>query len=434
MFFYDPESRSLRSSAGGYLDGGLHIRDTYVKIGLRQHGILYEPIVKNEKSRIGIVMIHSDADYSTMNVCGELAKRGYITFGGQVSERDALHDGKILDVKRAVEFLRSIPGVEKIVIMGHSGGATLMSAYQAVAENGPQVFAGDDMLIKCALREDIPPADGMMAIDANWGNGAMTLFSMDPSVIEEGNGQKLDPALDIFNPANGYDPLGSHYSADFLKTFLAAQKQRNNKVVAAARERLWALEHGKGSYTDDEPLMITGGSQFGPCNKLFPEDVSLFAHTKKEYPLLHGDGTVTTEIVRTVRPAAPGIRATPTKRGTAVTTVRHFLSERAVLAGEDYAILPDGATGILGELCYSYTPANIRHVHVPILVMGMTGSYEYLAAEEIYDAVASKDKTIAFVEGANHNFFPLSEQYGDTQKTLFDYMDKWLSQPGRFIG
>lgn len=433
MLFYNPESHALRSSSGGYLEAGLQIRDTYVQIGSRQRGILYEPIVKNEKSSIGLVLIHSDSDYSTMNICGELAKRGYITFGGQVSDKDAGHDAKILDIKRAVEFLRTIPGVKKTIIVGHSGGATLMSAYQAVAEKGPQVFSGENMLIKCSVKEEIPAADGIMIIDSNWGNGAMTLFSMDPAVVEEGNGQKLDPALDIFNPANGYDPAGSYYSDAFLKVFLAAQKERNNKVIAAALERLWALEHGKGYYSDDEPFLITGGSQFGPCNKLFPEDVHLFARTKKEYPVLHADGTVTTEIVRTVRPAVPGARATPTKRGVAVTTVRHFLSERAVLAGDDYAIRPDGAEGILWERSYSCTPANVRHICAPVLVMGMTGSYEYLAAEEVYAAIASEDKTIAFVEGANHNFFPLSEQYGDTQKTVFDYMDKWLSQPGRFL-
>lgn len=433
MFLYDVQQKKLRYSTGGYLNEGLPIRDTYVKLGMRQHGMLYEPVVKNEKSRIGIVMIHSDVDYSTLNACGEMAKRGYIVFGGQVSDQDAVLDEKILDVKRAVELVRNLPGIEKVIIMGHSGGATLMSAYQAVAEGGAKVFQGDDMLIKCAIREDVPAADGMMVIDSNWGNGAMTLFSIDPAVVEEGNGQKLDPALDIFNPANGYDPAGSHYSEAFVKTFCEAQKERNNRIIKLALDRLCLIEQGKGAYTDDEPFVVTGGSQAGPVNKLFPEDTSLFAHTKKAYPVLRADGSANTEIVRSVRPAVPGRRGTVTKRGAAVTTVRHFLSERSVLAGDGYGIHPDGAAGILWDRSYSCTPANIKHVHVPILVMGMTGNYEYLAAEEVYAAVPSEDKTIAFVEGADHNFFPISEKYGDTQKILFDHMDKWLSQPGRFI-
>ena len=64
----------------------------------------------------------------------------------------------------------------------------------------------------------------------------------------------------------------------------------------------------------------------------------------------------------------------------------------------------------------------------------MTGSYEYLAAEEIYNHSASRDKTIAFVEGASHNFTPEKAaekyngtSYGDTVKHLFDYVDGWLA-------
>lgn len=432
MFLYNSASKNLTYTCGGYLNEGLPIRDTYVVLDGVQHGILYEPVVKTEKSRIGIVMIHSDVDYSTLNICGEMAKRGYIVFGGQVSMTDTVLDNKIRDVKRAVELLKSLPGVEKIVIMGHSGGATLMSAYQAVAENGADIFKGDNMLLKSELSEDVPPADGVMILDSNWGNGAMTLFSVDPAVTQEGNGQKLDPALDIFNPANGYDPEGSHYPREFVKAFCEAQKERSNRIIKKALDRLTVINSGKGAYTDDEPFVVAGGSQMEPCNKLFPEDVSLFSHTKKEYPVLRADGTVSTEIVHTVRPSIPGNRATPSKRGAVVTTVRNYLSERAVLAGDDYGIHEDCATGILWDLSNSCTPANIKHVHAPILIMGMTGSYEYLVAEELYANVKSEDKSIAFVDGASHNFFPVAERFGDTQKLLFDHLDSWLSCPGRF--
>lgn len=78
---------------------------------------------------------------------------------------------------------------------------------------------------------------------------------------------------------------------------------------------------------------------------------------------------------------------------------------------------------------------NIEGVTVPSLFMGMTGSYEYLAAEEIYNHSASTDKTIALVEGAGHNFTPERESekynktsYGDTVKKLFDYVDNWLNE------
>ena len=35
-----------------------------------------------------------------------------------------------------MDYLRKYPGVKKIVLWGHSGGATVMTAYQDIAENG----------------------------------------------------------------------------------------------------------------------------------------------------------------------------------------------------------------------------------------------------------------------------------------------------------
>jgi hypothetical protein len=71
--------------------------------------------------------------------------------------------------------------------------------------------------------------------------------------------------------------------------------------------------------------------------------------------------------------------------------------------------------------------------------MGMTGSWEYLSAETIYLHAKSIDRTIAFVEGATHGFTTCKEceatqgQFGDTLKTLFDYIDGWLNKKERFF-
>ena len=79
----------------------------------------------------------------------------------------------------------------------------------------------------------------------------------------------------------------------------------------------------------------------------------------------------------------------------------------------------------------------MAHIKVPTLVMGMTAGWEYLASETIYRMAASEDKTIAFVEGATHKFSPARHmeqfdgQYGDTVKTLHDFVDEWL-MAGRF--
>ena len=70
---------------------------------------------------------------------------------------------------------------------------------------------------------------------------------------------------------------------------------------------------------------------------------------------------------------------------------------------------------------------NCTHITVPMLLMGLTGGYEYIAAEHIHkQAVNCNDRTVAFVEGATHNFWAISEEYGDTVSSCFNYVDKWI--------
>ncbi len=434
MLLYNEKKDSITSTTGGYQESGLQIRDTFVMLARNFRCILYEPVLPVKKSEIGIICIHSDEDYSTFPIGGEMARRGYRTLCGQVSKPNGTLDQKMLDIKKAVNFMRGYPGIKTVILMGHSGGATLMSAYQAAAEKGVEVFQTETMLVKCSLYENLPQADGFLMLDSNWGNGAMTLLSIDPAVTEEGSGRNLNPELDSFAPENGYNPNGSHYDDSFLKKFYAAQADRNRNIVETALERLDAIEHGEGSYTDDEPFVVAGAAQFGSCNKLIPEDVRLTSHTKEAYPLLHEDGSVTTEIIHSVRRPAGGHPVTQDIFACAITTVRSYLTNRAVLTDENYMVKEDGVEGILWDNTYNCPPGNIKNITVPLLVMGMTGSYEYLAAETIYHNSPSADKSIAFVEGAGHTFDNRGrEEYGDTQKLAFDYVDEWLATEGRFL-
>ena len=49
------------------------------------------------------------------------------------------------------------------------------------------------------------------------------LRSLNPAVLEEGNPRKIDPSLDPYNPANGYDLKTPHYSDDFKQKYFKAQ-------------------------------------------------------------------------------------------------------------------------------------------------------------------------------------------------------------------
>ena len=122
------------------------------------------------------------------------------------------------------------------------------------------------------------------------------------------------------------------------------------------------------------------------------------------------------------------------RMGAIKSTVRTYLNSSAVRTTDNFGYNEDSIYGIDWLSSYSCTPGNMMGVSAPLLVMGMTGGYEFLAAEIIYEITKKiADKTIAFVEGATHNFDPARDceaypgQFGDTIKTMFDYVDKWLS-------
>ncbi|MGN0968323.1 MAG: alpha/beta hydrolase [Oscillospiraceae bacterium] len=414
-------------------------RAAFVRPSPRMPGVLYEPVTKGDKSHIGVLVMHSDNDYLDQSTGPELAKRGYTVLCANPSDGSASLSVKVCDVKQCLELLKHLDGIEKIVLMGHSGGATLMSAYQNLAENGVKTFQGPEKLIKFPdFPDGFPPADGLMCLDSNWGNGAMRLFGVDPAIVEEGNALVINESLNMFNPANGYSPEGCTYSEEFLKRFFKAQSDRNNRLIDYALERLAAIEAGKGMYADDEPMIIAGSSNIGPNNKLFPQDPRLLSRTKEARTLLHKDGVITNEIVHTVRKPKHLHSWTGTlAMGALNTTVKKFLDYFAVRSLDGYGYDACEVHGIDWKSSYNCTPGNVMGITSPMLIVAMTAGYEFSAAETIYNNAASADKTIAFVEGANHDFFPEKEcerfegEFGDTVKTLFDYVDQWLS--ARFL-
>jgi len=423
------------------------IKATFIPLGPGVPGVLYQPIAQGEKAQLGVFVMHAEGDYLRFSACTELSKRGYTvlcanntTPKGMVS-LDLNLDQILLDASYGVAYLRKMPGIKKVVLFGHSAGGAMMSAYQNIAENGLKACQGPEKVYKCSDRlSDIPPADGVMLVDSNWGLAGVMLFSLDPSVTDESSGRSIDPDLNLFNPKNGFNPNGSTYSAEFIHRFQSAVSKRNNFIVNSALDRLALINAGKGLYSDDEPFVVPGGILFGFNNKLFAQDIRLMSHTKKAWPLVHADGSITNEIVHSVRVAEAGANTTPTLRGAVRGTVRTFLTTFAIRTTGAYGFDEDSVRGVDWSSNYGCPVGNAPGISVPMLVMGMTGHWEYLAAEDIYEAARTSDKTVAFVEGASHIYSTCKQcektsgQYGDTTKTTYDYIDGWLSKKGRFIG
>lgn len=406
----------------------------YTPITRHLHGMLWKP--EGNYSKVGVVILHSDENYLNFTGGKNLAARGFLTLCANVEHPDDPLEKKLPSVSAAIQLLKQQPGIEKVVIFGHSGGATLMSCYQAVAENGPEVFRDPHRIVPMGEVPDLIAADGVMLIDSNFGNGVMTLISLEPGIQDESAGANYDRRYDGSLPENGFRPDGStHYTEAFKTEFFAVQAGRQQKLIASALERLKAIERHQGKFWDDEPMLIPGGNQIAPCNKLINEDLSLLAHTKGTYDLLHGDGTVSHQVIPSVRKAKGGKNPTPFfGMAASIVTVRSYLSSKCVRTTEDFRICEDGITGIDYDSSFCCTPGNVKHIHAPLLIMGMTAGYEFMASEIIWQNAASLDKTIAFVEGAahmlvtDHNAEQFPGQFGDAAGVLFDYIAAWLNR------
>lgn len=418
------------------------VKETFIRLAPRVPGVLYEPVGRDAECLHTVLVMHSDEDYLDFPTGKQLAKRGFRVLCANVMCKEGMFFSqvkKMQAVKAAILYLRNLPRVDRIILMGHSGGATLMTAYQAIAENGAQVFQGPEKILPYPDSDQLPPADGIMLFDANWGNAAMQLFSLDPAVTSEDNGRKLRKEYDLFEEENGFCKDGSHFSEAFIRKFQKAQGTRHRQILEFALSRLEKLDRGEGAFSDDEPLVIPGAAQSFFNNKLYAQDTRLMSHTHRPHPLIHGDGSVSEEIVSSLRrPENPSSLTHSLTEGGRIMTVRNYLTSYAVRTEENYGYDADTVWGIDWDSTYNCPPGNVKHIHVPMLILGMTAGWEYLAAETIYDCAASKDKSIAFIEGADHKFNPARSceqypgQFGDTMKTVHDHAAKWLSAQGRF--
>jgi hypothetical protein len=405
----------------------------FVQLG-RVSATIYNPD-SGPAPHIAFLISHRSANNLNNVACRELSKRGFLAFcfNTRFVNNDSIVNWEeiALDVKTAVNYVRTLPGVTKVVLLGHSGGSPLMSYYQAVAENGVGYCQGANKLVQCGSElAGMKPADGLLFDEAHPGDGVQALRGINPSLSIAGGKVKIDATLDPFDPKNGYNPNGpSHYAPEFRSRYYAAQSKVMNDQLAKVTALKARIKQGESVYPDDDVVLVPFSDQAGAA-RLDQMDPSIpeIMSTRRPEKLLKNDGSIVSQVVKSLEPAHPGQakRNRTFDDGTKMLTVNAYLSTNAVRS-------TDSLDGIDHCSNNNSTICAVQSIKVPTLIVAM-GAYHMLRDEELmYDKSAASDKDYIIIEGAelNYNACKACEtmpgQYGNALKNNFDYIAKWAN-------
>ena len=186
------------------------------------------------KPKVAMIAVHYQIDFSEHYLADYMATRGIGFLGWNTRfrgyESSFMLDHALVDIGVGVRWLREVQGVETIVLLGNSGGGSLMAAYQAQAVD-PHVTPLEGMRPAAGLTE-LPAADGYVASAAHPGRPDVLTAWMDASVVDENDPIATNSDLDLFDPKNG-----PPYSEDFVGRYRSAQVARNNANHRLGRTR-----------------------------------------------------------------------------------------------------------------------------------------------------------------------------------------------------
>ena len=417
-------------------------------------GVLWQP-PDPSNSHVGIVTVHRTSNYLNHPSCSNLSQRGFTVFcmNTRFDDNETLVNFELLaqDVGVAVNYLKNTLHMQKVILLGHSGGGPTTTYYQAVAVNGPSYCQGPLKLSQCASSGSnsvagLIPADGIVLLDAHPSVAVNLLRGIDPSIKDgqdsetvgiRGKNQPIhrDESLFLYNPDNGFNttPGGlSVYSKDFQKKYTAAEADRMNGWIDQAQHQQALIAEGNWRFPDDDSIIIAaaGGSIAGGGSEaaIFKPDNQIWCCTIQPEQVLTNDNTVVTESYTSVRlpngGEYPGVLTFDS--GTKNLTMTSFLTGNAIRATDalDYNKIDWCSTN-------DSVPCALQHITTPILMVGMGAYYFFPDMERYYLYYSnSPDKTFIIAAGLVHGLTPCGNcpggPYTNMSTNMWNYIANWI--------
>ncbi len=328
------------------------------------------------RPKVAAIATHYNVDFAEHYIAPFLAERGIGFLGWNTRYRgaeDLFHlEHALIDIGAGVRWLRE-QGMETVVLLGNSGGGSLMAAYQAEAA-APTLAARGAMAEALA---QLPAGDLYISLNAHPGRPEVLTAWMDASVIDETDPVKTDASLDPFRADNA-----PPYAPDFVARYRAAQRARNQRITDWAKGELARL-NAAGIPDRIFPLFRTWADLRFMDPAIEPSDrpcPGCYAgHPAQANRLPFGIGRAN--------------------------TLRAWLSMWSL------------------ETSQCQGPPQLAKLRVPALVVQSMGDMGVFPsdAHKIFDAVASADKRLEFLPGA-HYF----EDSAERRVAAADLMADWI--------
>jgi pimeloyl-ACP methyl ester carboxylesterase len=269
----------------------------------------------------------------------------------------------VLDLGACIRDLKGRFGYEKVILGGWSGGGSLSLFYQDQAEHPTidETPAGDYVGLTQA---GLIPADGILLLAAHISRSVTMTEWLDPSIMDETQPFVRKRALNIYDPDC---PEKAPYSAEFVARFRAAQIARNRRITEWAKGELARLKAAGDA--DAERCFVVQGTM---CDVRWT-DPTQDPSDRRPHTCYLGDPRIAND-----GPVGLG----------RFTTLRSWLSQWSF------------------DESRAHGQKNAQRISCPVLVVNNTADLACTPshAQRLFEAVASKDKSIVQIKDADHYY------------------------------